>query len=205
MNDFKSCVSGTFLLTSNTFYNHHLTPRIMSRVKHLINDVASARNNYLLQLETITEQHAQWKPDPESWNMMEITEHLFWAEQGGILGMWKTLHAIREGKMECNYDSSHKDMPIEKIIELTWQPKEKVPAVAAPRMGGTIFFWRESLKSLQNILEAFGRDIRDDELRILAHPHPISGAMDFHQRLEFLRFHIDRHRNQVRGLVAEMQ
>jgi hypothetical protein len=177
----------------------------MNSVKNLINDVASARKSYLLQLEKITEQQAQWKPAPESWNMMEITEHLFWAEQGGILGMWKTLHAIREGKMECTYESNHKEMPIEKIIELTWQTKEKVPAVAAPRLGGTIFFWRESLKSLQNILEAFGNDIRDDELRILAHPHPISGAMDFQQRLEFLRFHIDRHRDQVHRLVAEMK
>jgi len=177
----------------------------MSQVKRLIDEVASARNRYLDQLGIITEQKAQWKPVPEVWNMMEITEHLFWAEQGGILGMWKTLHAIRDGKMERTYDSNHKDMPIEKIIELTWREKELVPAVAAPRMGGTIFFWRESLKSLQSILEAFGRDIRDDELRLLAHPHPISGAMDFQQRLEFLRFHIDRHRDQVTALFAEMK
>ena len=110
----------------------------MSRVKEIIDEVASARNRYLKQLETITEQKAQWKPAPAVWNMMEITEHLFWAEQGGILGMWKTLHAIRDGKMERTYDSNHKDMPIEQIIELTWRAKEQVPAVAAPRMGGTI-------------------------------------------------------------------
>jgi hypothetical protein len=175
----------------------------MSQVKKLIADVAYARNNYLKPLESIIEQKAQWKPAPDIWNAVEITEHLFWAEQGGISGMWKTLHAIRDGKMERKYDSDHKDMPIEKIIELTWQPKEQVPAVAAPRMGSTISFWRESLKSLQSILEAFGNEIKDDELRILAHPHPISGAMDFQQRIEFLRFHIDRHREQVSALFAE--
>ena len=97
----------------------------MNSVKNLINDVASARNSYLLQLDTMTEQQAQWKPAPESWNMMEITEHLFWAEQGGILGMWRTLHAIREGKMECTYDSNHKDMPIEKIIESPGSQKKR--------------------------------------------------------------------------------
>jgi len=177
----------------------------MSQVKKLIAEVADARNNYLKRLEPITEQKALWKPAPGIWNVMEITEHLFWAEQGGILGMWKTLHAIRDGKMERKYDSNHKDMPIEKIIELTWQPKEQVPAVAAPRMGGTISFWRESLKSLQSILEAFGNDIKDDELRILAHPHPISGAMDFQQRLEFLRFHINRHGEQAYGLITEIK
>jgi len=177
----------------------------MSQVKKLIAEVADARNNYLKRLEPITEQKTQWKPAPGIWNLMEITEHLFWAEQGGILGMWKTLHAIRDGKMERKYDSNHRDMPIEKIIELTWQPKEQVPAVAAPRMGGTISFWQESLKSLQSILKAFGNDIKDDELRILAHPHPISGAMDFQQRLEFLRFHINRHAEQAYSLITEIK
>lgn len=177
----------------------------MSQVKKLIAEVGYARNNYLKLLKPITEQNAQRKPRPDIWNLVEITEHLFWAEQGGILGMWKTLHAIREGKMERKYDSNHKDMPIEKIIDLTWQPKELVPAVAAPRMGGTISFWQESLKSLQSILKAFGNDIKDDELRILAYPHPISGAMDFQQRLEFLRFHINRHAEQACTLITEIK
>jgi hypothetical protein len=177
----------------------------MSQVKRLIAEVATARNNYLHRLEPITAQKAQWKPTPDVWNVIEITEHLFWAEQGGILGMWKTLHEIRDGKMERRYDSIHKDMPIEKIIELTWQAKEQVPAVAAPRMGGTISFWQESLKSMQSILEAFGNDIKDDELCILAHPHPISGDMDFKQRLEFLRFHINRHNEQVYTLITEIK
>ncbi|WP_185731553.1 hypothetical protein [Larkinella rosea] len=34
----------------------------------------------------------------------------------------------------------------------------------------------------------------------IIHPHPISGPLDIHQRFAFLRFHIDRHRNQVTDL-----
>ena len=59
------------------------------------------------------EVQATWKPEPQVWNIIEITEHLFWAEQGGIFGMWKTLYAIRGGNMVRTYDSIHKDMPIE--------------------------------------------------------------------------------------------
>ncbi len=137
--------------------------------------------------------------------MAEITEHLFWAEQGGILGMWKTLHAIRNGNKARTFESDHKDMSIEQIIELTWQVKEKVPEVAAPRMGGPIAFWSLSLRNLQEILDAFGHDLKEEELRLQAHPHPISGAMDFQQRLEFLRFHINRHREQVMELIRELK
>jgi hypothetical protein len=94
-------------------------------------------------------------------------------------------------------------MPIEQIIELTWQTKEKVPAIAAPRLGGPLSFWCNSLNNLQVVLESFGRHIKNDELRVQAHPHPISGPMDFQQRFEFLKFHIDRHREQVLRLVNE--
>jgi hypothetical protein len=177
----------------------------MNTVEKLIQDVSIARHSFIDQMKPFSEEQTQWKPSSDTWSMTEITEHLFWAEQGGILVMWKTLHAIRDGTMERQYESDHRDMSIEQIIDLTWQAKEKVPAIAAPRLGGPLAFWSDSLISLQQILEAFGRDLKDDELRIQAHPHPISGAMDFQQRLEFLRFHINRHREQVTGLIRELK
>lgn len=176
----------------------------MNTVERLIQEVSIARKKYIDQVEHCTEEQAQWKPSAEEWNMVEITEHLFWAEHGGILGMWKTIRSIREGKTERSYESIHKDMPIDQIIDLTWQPKEQVPTVAAPRMGGPLLFWPTALNSLQGILDAFGRDLKDDELRLQAHPHPISGPVDFHQRLEFLSFHINRHSEQVAGLINKM-
>lgn len=177
----------------------------MNKVNVLIAEVAIARDNYLSIIDKLTQSQASYQVSENEWSIINITEHLFWAEQGGIFGMWKTLHAIREGKMERTFDSVHKDLPIQQIIDLTWQPKEQVPAVAAPRLGGTLVFWRYSLQSLQAVLEAFGRDLQENELRIQAHPHPISGAMDFQQRLEFLAFHIDRHRNQVQNIIESFR
>jgi len=177
----------------------------MQTIADLVGQVAIERKMYIDQLANISESQAQWKPNPEDWNMIEITEHLFWAEQGAIYGMWKTIDAIREGKMEREFESVHKDMPVEQIIELTWQPKELVPAVAAPRLGGPLPYWIAALDSLQQLLAAFGQHLQHYELRVLAHPHPISGAMDFQQRFEFLGFHIARHRNQCANLLAAMR
>jgi len=176
----------------------------MNTVQKLIHDVSIARTQYLDKIASVTEAQARWKPEPDVWNITEITEHLFWAEQGGVVGMWKTLHAIREGNVVRTYQSSHKDMPIEQIIDLTWKPKETVPAVAAPRLGGPLSFWKLSLNSLQEVLDAFGHDLKEEELRLQAHPHPISGALDFQQRIEFLRFHINRHSGQVSQLLTNI-
>jgi hypothetical protein len=177
----------------------------MTTVQTLISDVETARDNYFQEIAHLAEIQSSWKPTPDIWNITEITEHLYWAEQGAICGMWKTLIAIRENNFGKSYESANKNLPIEKIIELTWQAKEKVPPVAAPRFGGSLVFWKLSLKSLREILQEFGDFLQDNELRMLAHPHPISGPLDFQQRIEFIRFHIDRHRQQVSELLKAMK
>ncbi len=172
----------------------------MNKVHQLISEVGRPRDHYLSLIKSMSQAQASFKATEDVWNVIENTEHLFWAEQGGIYGMWKTLYAIREGTLEKTFESNHKELPIQELIDLTWKPKEEVPAIAAPRLGGTLVFWQYSLQSLQGILEAFGNDLQEDELRIQAHPHPISGAMDFQQRLEFLAFHINRHAQQVQNI-----
>ena len=172
----------------------------MNLTNQLLHKVAIARQNYIAVLTDLDEVQSQWKPSSESWNAVEITEHLFWAEQGGILGMWKTLLGIREGTVSYEETSLNDGLLIEAIIERTWKVKETVPAIAAPRMGGPLPFWISSLTSLQPILDSFGEILYEDDLSKKAHPHPISGALTFGQRLEFLRFHIDRHRMQAENL-----
>ncbi len=173
----------------------------MDKIKQLILEIKNARQSYLNSIGSISEEQAKWKPSPEVWSIVDITEHLYWAEHGGILGMWKTLYAIRSGEMPKTSESKHKNLCIDEIIKTTWKEKEQVPPVAAPRMGGTIVFWRNALESLQGIVEQFGEDLKPEELRLQAHPHPISGPMDFHQRLEFLAFHIKRHEGQAFTLL----
>ncbi|MFD2571372.1 DinB family protein [Spirosoma soli] len=170
-------------------------------IEKLLNDVAQARQSYLAAVSTFTEQQAVQKPLPDSWNAVEVTEHLFWAEQGAIFGMWKTLLGIRAGTLNYEADQPHAGLPIEEIIRRTWQEKEVVPAVAAPRMGGPLAYWIAALDGLQLTLKTFGDVLTEDELVRIAHPHPISGPLSFGQRFEFLRFHIDRHRGQVERLL----
>lgn len=168
--------------------------------QQLLNDVAEARRAYLTSIAHFSEQQATYKPTPDSWNAVEITEHLFWAEQGAILGMWKTLLGIRAGTLSYEADQPHRGLPIDEIIRRTWQEKEIVPAVAAPRMGGPLAYWAAALHGLQDTLTALGSVLTDNDLLRMAHPHPISGPLSFGQRFEFLRFHIDRHRGQVAKL-----
>ncbi len=136
------------------------------KVLQLIAEVGAARNEFLLLIKGVSEEQAAFRPAENVWSIIDNTEHLFWAEQGSIYGMWKTLYAIRNGTAERTCESIHKEWSIEKLIAETWKDKEVVPPVAAPRLGGTLIFWKSSLLSLQQVLENFGNDLQDDELRL---------------------------------------
>ena len=173
----------------------------MSQVKALINSVEKSRTSYLNTVQILSKDNIEFKKNEYSWNIIEITEHLYWAEFLGIAVMEKVLNEILEGKKELKYDSKNKDLSIEKIVDLTWKEKEKVSDIAAPRVRGSFKFWITSFISLEKILFEFGNKLTDDMLRVIAHAHPISGELDFHQRLEFLRYHIDRHHLQAKRNV----
>ncbi|MFN8357263.1 MAG: DinB family protein [Spirosomataceae bacterium] len=170
----------------------------------LINDVCASRQRYLQQIAQLSQVQAEWKPSADVWNVIEITEHLFWAEQGGILSMWKAVLAHQQGKTVWEGEDVHQGLAIEVVVERTWQPKEIVPAVAAPRLGGPIGYWASMLQSLDTPLQALGHQLSDESLAIMTPPHPISGPLNLQQRLEFLRFHIDRHYQQVEQLLQQL-
>ena len=177
----------------------------MSKVENLVNSVEISRVGYIQTIGELSKEIANHKPNETSWNIVEITEHLYWAEFLGVAFMAKVLNEILEGKRELKYESKNKGLTIEKVVELTWNEKEIVPDIAAPRVSGSITFWINSFISLNGILSEFASNLTDDMLRVIAHAHPISGELDFQQRLEFLRFHIDRHHLQAKRNVKHFK
>ena len=89
------------------------------------------------------------------------------------------------------------------MVELTWQTKEKVPEVAKPRWGGALDFWIEALKACQPLLAALETALADYDPAKIIYPHPISGPLNVVQRIEFLRFHLNRHQSQVERVKSD--
>jgi len=172
----------------------------MREVQSLIDSVADARAKYLAEVNSLSPHQINHKVSDEVWNAIEITEHLYWAEQNGLVAIYKTIQAKAEGKTVWEGEHFNKGLPIETIIERTWKPKETVPASAAPRLGGPIDLWTAYLQSLDVPLKALVNKLTDEDLDIITFPHPISGSFDIRQRLDFLKFHLNRHREQVATL-----
>lgn len=91
----------------------------------------------------------------------------------------------------------NRGLPIEEVIARTWKEKESAPPIATPHIGGPLPFWIEYYGSCQNVLEQLGKTLQGLNLEEVVYPHFLSGPLDSKQRLQFLRFHIDRHAGQI--------
>ena len=169
----------------------------MATLIQLLQQVATARAQFIASATGLNAAQAAFKPTPESWGVTENVEHLFWAEHGGINGMWKTLEAFKNNNHVFTGELIHHGLSIEKIVEKTWKEKELVPEVAKPRLGGPLEFWIISLQNLQTLLEGLAKAMEGYDLEKIIHPHPISGPLNVIQRFEFIRFHLNRHQQQI--------
>lgn len=158
----------------------------------LLNHVAEARQQFINAASGLIQEQSQFKSSPEVWSVAEIVEHMVWAEMGGINGIWKTFAAIKGNKPIWQGEAIHHGLSIEEIIDKTWKPKEQVPEVAKPRWGGPVEYWIEGLKGCQPLLEALATQLQGYDLEKIIYPHIISGPLNVVQRMQFLRFHLNR-------------
>lgn len=172
----------------------------MAIMKDLLTQVHTARQEFIQAASGLTSKQSQFKSAAEVWSVSENVEHLVWAEMGGINGIWKSLKGIKENNPIWQGQAVHHGLAIEAIIEKTWRPKEEVPEIAKPRWGGPVEYWITALENCQPLLESLAKELEGHDLEKIIYPHIISGPLNVIQRMEFLRFHLNRHRAQIENI-----
>lgn len=172
----------------------------MKEAQQLINEANAAREAFIATVSNLTHEQAVFKPEADAWCITEIVEHIVRAEQAGVSGIWKALDGFRRNHPIWSGEMINQGLTIEEVVAKTWQPKEKVPEIAAPIWGGSLAYWLASLRGMQVVLDELGQALQGINLADVIYPHPISGPLDVRQRLEFLRFHLHRHQAQIATL-----
>lgn len=170
-------------------------------VSRLVNSVEQARRALLDSVSDLDEAQAAFKPTAVEWSATEVIEHLYLAEISGLTKIWAALNDARSGHVWTE-DLPNRGKSIEEVINATWKPKETAPPIATPHIGGPLAAWVSALRSLTGPLRDLSTQLKDEELERIVFPHFLSGPLDARQRLEFLRFHIERHASQVRRIRA---
>ncbi len=170
---------------------------MQSLIQHLITKVETARAGFISSTEGLSYQQVSFRMTDNSWSITQIVEHMVWAERAGVIGMWRAVEGYRNNRPIWSGTPVHHHLSIEQIVEKTWKTKENVPDVARPHWGEPIAFWISELRACSATLKNLGEAIGLLNPEEIIYPHPISGPLNVVQRLEFLRFHLERHQNQM--------
>ena len=174
----------------------------MAEIDTLIADVASARRRVMAAIAGITEERATWQPAPGEWSVAQVVEHLVLAEHSGIIRMWQAVIGLECGRPVWQGEPVHRGKAIEQNIAETWREREAAPPNATPQTNGPLAYWAASLEACQPVLIALGDVLAPFDLEEVIAPHFLSGPLDARQRFEFLRWHMDHHRQQIAEIMA---
>ena len=168
-----------------------------SVVAKLISDVEEARGSVLRSITDLSEAQAAFKSTPESWSCLQVIEHLYLAEISGVSKIWQAIAELQSGKKWAG-EIPHHGKAIEQITAETMKPKEVAPPIATPHISGPADFWRSAYRSLTPVLAELGRCLEGQPLEQVIFPHYLMGPLDSRQRLEFLRWHMNWHMQQIK-------
>jgi hypothetical protein len=162
----------------------------------------AARIRLLDRVRPLSSAQGAFKVDPPEWSIAENVEHLVLAEQGSVNRVWAAADGLRRGQPAWSGESIHRGKPIEQIVRETWVPGQKAPDVATPRRRGPLAYWILALQCNQPLLDAVPEALAGLDPAHVVTPHPISGPWDAGQWLDFVRFHLDLHREQIELVMA---
>ena len=172
----------------------------MKTIEQLAAEVNMARQRFIDAVSGISVEQSEFKPGEDSWCISQITEHMAWAEYSGVWGMYKAMEGLKNDAPVFAGEPIFEGLSIETVIEKTWKQKEQVPPIAKPHWGGPLSFWIIALRSNQMLLDQLVKELANYDPVKVIFPHILSGPLNAIQRLEFLRFHLDRHLLQVNNL-----
>ena len=168
----------------------------MTNAATLILSVEKSRAALLNSVAGLSEAQANFRPAEGQWSVVEILEHLYLAEVSGVTKIWAALDGLRAGRVWTE-GLPNRGKSIEDVVASTWKAKEVAPPIATPHIGGPLEFWVSATRSLPGILSELGGRLDRVNLEEVVFPHYLSGPLDARQRLDFLRFHIERHADQI--------
>jgi len=167
----------------------------------LVDDVERARDRVIDAVKDLRHDQATFKPSPDTWSIVENVEHLYLAEISGVTKIWAAADQVRSG-IEWQDQRPNNGQTIEAVIERTWKAREVAPPIATPHIGGPLSAWISCFRSLRPVLSDLANALGAVDLESIVFPHYLSGPLDGRQRLEFLRFHMERHLAQIEQLKA---
>jgi len=171
-----------------------------SEIVKLLIEIKESRARILDEISDLTAIQGAQKKSSDSWSIQEVIEHLVLAERGGYDLICSAAERFKNNDPVWSGTSENEGLTIEKIIERTWKPKEDAPESATPKGNWSLSVWVSHFRNCDDLLSDLPVKLEDLPLTQVIYPHFLCGPLNAIQRLEFIRFHLDRHLIQVKSI-----
>ena len=146
------------------------------------------------------EQQSQ-KPSPEAWNMIEVAEHLFNAEQGIVPQLKK--YGKGEGKQASLFAGIRSTLL---TLFMRSPAKFNVPKAAAriePKGMHNLDSLKQAWDALRKEMLRWAEDYPTSHLSHYVFKHPVAGLLTPIQTMQFLEDHIAHHIKQIERIKRQ--
>lgn len=173
---------------------------VNNKIGNLLNEIRVSRSRILAEVEKLNPIQGSTKVESIGWNIQEVIEHLVLAERGGFDLIYTASEKFRMGEPVWTGESKNEGLSIEEIISKTWRPKEKAPESATPTGKWSLGVWSSHFRNCDDLMKNLNSILEGLPLKEVIYPHFLCGPLNVIQRLEFIRFHIDRHHMQIKKI-----
>jgi uncharacterized damage-inducible protein DinB len=155
--------------------------------------LARTRDDFLSSLSGITEEESRQKPAPDSWSILECTEHVVAAERGMFIGITQ----------RCTPRTSPGAMNREQ--EFLRSVADRARKLVAPEFVRPTGRYATLAEAVEKFREHRRRTIEfvstcRDDLHAVELQHPVAGMVTAQECLAILAMHPSRHAAQIREI-----
>ncbi len=162
--------------------------------------IEQLKSDLIESLDQINEDQLQFRIQPDSWNRLQVVQHLVIVEERTLAYMEKKINSFPDAK-NIEWTASIRSAFLILIQRLPF--KYKVPTKRVAPEGDLVYSdlkqeWQSIRQKLQNFLEQFTTE--NVHFPILR--HPIVGMLSIPQTLRFIEEHFKRHLKQFGRISA---
>src|SRR3954471_14285395 len=163
------------------------TSRTEQERETLIARLKESRNTYLGTLKNVSEAAARVRPNPDTWSILDVSEHVAVAERQ-MLNLWMKLAQPGETDraMDDSIVANSRDRGRKLVASERWRPAGKMPSVSQA-IEQFDFYRGQTIAYLEGELE---------DLRAKTVAHPL-GTLDGYQLFLLMACHAERHAEQI--------
>lgn len=170
-------------------------------VEKQFNLIEGQRNELLGQVSRLSHQQQNFKPSPKEWSILQVLNHLVYAETNTVKYMTKKIQGIATAEKSGAY-AKFRLLTLNMFLRSPL--KFKAPKAALPVQEDVYVFdnvkkqWDDVRLQFKKILDQLGNADADK----LIFKHPISGKFNIYQTMSFLQEHIEHHRKQIKRIKS---